>query len=139
MEFFKYHPKKKVLIPLVETKVNAGFPSPAQDYLEQKLDLNEHLVKHPSSTFIIKVNGDSMTGEGIFDRSLLVVDRSLTYKKNSIVIACVDNEFTVKKIDRIKGKYYLISANKDFEPILVDEDNELLVWGIVTWVLNPKY
>ena len=139
LEIYKFDHKKKLLIPFVDTKVNAGFPSPAQDYTEQKLDLNEHLIKHPSSTFIIKVNGSSMTGDGIFDKSLLIVDRSLDYKNNSIVIASINGEFTVKKIEKIKGKYYLVASNKDFEPIPVNEETELLIWGIVTWVLNPKY
>lgn len=139
IEIFKYEPQKKVLIPFLDARVNAGFPSPAQDYIDQKLDLNEHLIKHPSSTFVIKVNGSSMIEEGICDKSLLVVDRSLDYKNNCIVIACINGEFTLKKIDRIKGKYHLISANTNFEPIEINEENELLIWGIVTWVLNPKY
>jgi DNA polymerase V len=138
IEIFKYESKKKVLIPFVDSKVNAGFPSPAQDYIEQKLDLNEHLIKHPSSTFIIKVNGSSMIEEGISDKSLLIVDRSLDHKKNSIALVCINGEFTVKKIDRIKGKYFLIGANKDFDPIAINEETELLIWGIITWVLNPK-
>jgi DNA polymerase V len=139
LEIFRYEAKKKVLVPYIDSKVNAGFPSPAQDYIEQKLDLNEHLIKHPSSTFIIRVNGTSMIDEGICDKSLLIVDRSLDYKKNTIVVASINGEFTVKKIDRIKGKYFLVGANKDFEPIPVNEETELLIWGIVTWVLNPKY
>ena len=138
IEIFKYESKKKILIPFVDSKVNAGFPSPAQDYIEQKLDLNEHLIKHPSSTFIIKVNGSSMIEEGISDKSLLIVDRSLDHKKNSIALVCINGEFTVKKIDRIKGKYFLIGANKDFDPIAINEETELLIWGIITWVLNPK-
>lgn len=138
IEIFKYESKKKVLIPFVDSKVNAGFPSPAQDYIEQKLDLNEHLIKHPSSTFIIKVNGSSMIEEGISDKSLLIVDRSLDHKKNSIALVCINGEFTVKKIDRIKGKYFLIGANKDFDPVAINEETELLIWGIITWVLNPK-
>ncbi|MEO8512777.1 MAG: translesion error-prone DNA polymerase V autoproteolytic subunit [Ignavibacteria bacterium] len=139
IEIYTYDPKKRVLIPFIESKVNAGFPSPAQDYVEQKLDLNEHLIKHPSSTFIIKVKGESMTGEGIDDKSLLIVDKSLDFKTNCICIASINGDFTVKRINKIKGKYYLISANKDFEPIELNEENELLIWGIVTWVLNPKY
>src|SRR5205085_6619185 len=113
LELFKYDSKKKVLIPFVDTKVKAGFPSPAQDYIEQKLDLNEHLIKHPSSTFVIKTDGDSMRDEGINNKCLLLVDRSLDYKNNCIVIACMNGEFTVKKIGKIKGKDYLISANKE--------------------------
>jgi len=139
IQIFKYEAKKKLLIPFVDAKVKAGFPSPAQDYIEQKLDLNEHLIKHPSSTFIIKTDGDSMIEEGINNKCLLIVDRSLDYKKDCIVIASINGEFTVKRIGRIKGKDYLISANKDFAPIEINDETEVLIWGIVTWVLNPKY
>lgn len=139
IKIYRYDAKKRVLIPYIGSKVNAGFPSPAQDYIEQKLDLNEHLIKHPSSTFYIKVFGNSMIDEGITAKSLLVVDRSLDYKKGCIAIACINDEFTVKKIDKIKGSFFLISANKDYDPIAINEETELLIWGIVTWVLNPKY
>ncbi|NOS85586.1 MAG: translesion error-prone DNA polymerase V autoproteolytic subunit [Ignavibacteria bacterium] len=139
LEIYTYNSKKKVLIPFIDLKVNAGFPSPAQDYVEQKLDLNEHLIKHPSSTFIIKAKGESMIGEGIDDKSLLIVDKSLDFKTNSICIASINGDFTIKRIEKIKGKYFLKAANKDFEPIELNEENELLIWGIVTWVLNPKY
>jgi DNA polymerase V len=80
-----------------------------------------------------------MKDEGITSKSLLVVDRSLDYKKGSIVIASLNGEFTVKKIENIKNKLYLVSANKEFDPIPINDETELLIWGIVTWVLNPKY
>ena len=139
IEIYTYEPSKKVLIPFIDSKVNAGFPSPAQDYTEQKLDLNERLIKHPSSTFFIKVKGESMIDEGINDKSLLIVDKSLDFKPNCICIACINGDFTVKRIEKIKGKLYLKSANKNFAPIEINEETELLIWGIVTWVLNPKY
>lgn len=139
IEIYTYEPSKKVLIPFIDSKVNAGFPSPAQDYSEQKLDLNEHLIKHPSSTFFIKVKGESMIDEGINDKSLLIVDKSLDYKPNNICIACINGDFTVKRIEKVKGKFYLKSANNNFAPIEINEETELLIWGIVTWVLNPKY
>src|SRR5690349_13791156 len=139
LEFYTYNSTKRVLIPYFDTKVNAGFPSPAQDYSELTIDLNEHLIQHPASTFIVRVNGDSLKDEGIDNNSILVVDRSEPYKKGAIAIVNIDNEFTIKKIERREGKYYLVGANKTFQPILINEDIELFIWGIVTWVLNPKY
>lgn len=139
LEFYTYNSSKKVLIPYYDVKVNAGFPSPAQDYSELTIDLNEHLIQHPASTFIVRVNGDSLKDEGIDSKSILVVDRSEAYKKGAIAVVNIDNEFTIKKIEKVEGKYYLVGANKAFQPILINEDIELFIWGIVTWVLNPKY
>lgn len=138
LEIYSFDAEKKALVPFINSKVNAGFPSPAMDYLEQKIDLNEILIKHPSSTFIIKVNGDSMIDEGICDKSFLVVDKSLDYKKNNIAIININGDLTVKKIEKQKNKFYIIGANKKFAPIEINEETEVMIWGIVTWVLNPK-
>ncbi len=138
IEIYTYDPKKRVLIPFVNSKVNAGFPSPAMDYLEQKIDLDEILITHPSSTFIIKVNGSSMIDEGICDKSYLIVDKSLNYKKNNIAIININGDLTVKKVEKRGSKFYIVGANKNFAPVEINEETEVMIWGIVTWVLNPK-
>ncbi|MBL8015936.1 MAG: translesion error-prone DNA polymerase V autoproteolytic subunit [Ignavibacteria bacterium] len=139
LKIYRYDSGKKVLVPFIEGKIPAGFPSPAQDYQEDKIDLNEQLIKHPSSTFIIKVIGDSMIEEGICNKSFLIVDRSLEYKKNSIAVVNINGDYTVKKIEKKNNKFFLTGANKNFAPIELNEETEILIFGIVTWVLNPKY
>ncbi len=139
LKIYKYDSGKKLLVPFIEGKIPAGFPSPAQDYQEDKIDLNEQLIKHPASTFIIKVIGDSMIEEGICNKSFLIVDRSLEYKKNSIAVVNINGDYTVKKIEKKNNKFFLAGANKNFAPIELNEETELLIFGIVTWVLNPKY
>ncbi len=99
----------KQKLPLFLSKVRAGFPSPADDYLDRKLDLNEHLIKHPASTFFVKVKGDSMIKAGIHSGDILVVDRSLEPKDKRIVIAIVDGDFTVKRVQKKREKLYLVS------------------------------
>lgn len=125
--------------PFAEFKIPAGFPSPALDYVEHRLDLNEYLNKHPNSTFIIRVKGDSMTGDGIFDEDLLIVDKSLTPSPGNIVIAELNGEFTVKRINDIKGRLHLISSNEKYDPIPVQDENELNVWGVVTYTIHKVY
>lgn len=115
--------------------VPAGFPSPASDYMEEGIDLNKRFVRRPSSTFFFEVEGDSMTGAHIPDGSILIVDKSLTPKNNSIVIAVVDGEFTVKFLVRnIKG-VMLMPANPKYKNIVIEEGMDFSVWGVVTAVI----
>lgn len=123
-------------LPLYLTPVRAGFPSPAEDYLDKKLDLNEHLIKHPSSTFFVKVKGDSMVNAGIRSGDILIVDRSLEPKDKCIAIAILDGEFNVKRILKKGKKLYLMSENEDFKPIEITEDNDFEIWGIVIHVIH---
>jgi len=116
--------------------VKAGFPSPAEDYAEKRIDLNSFLVKHPAATFFIKVKGDSMINAGINEGDMLVVDRSLDAKNNSIVIAFLDGEFTLKRISKIKGEYFLIPENKKYKPIKIDKNKDFEVWGTVIYVIK---
>lgn len=125
-----------ILLPYFENRITAGFPSPAMDYIEEKLDIKEYLIEHPNSTFFVRVNGDSMTGEGINDGDLLVVDKSINGFMGHIVIAEVNGEFTVKKIDMINGKLYLIAANDKFVPIEINETTEFMIWGVVTYSIH---
>ena len=121
-----------VALPLYLSRVCAGFPSPADDYIDQELDLNKHLIKNPLATFIVYAEGDSMTGAGIYSGDVLIVDRSLTPKHNSVVIACIAGELTVKKLIYQEGKPYLVAASPDYPPIEVREGDELIIWGVVT-------
>ena len=123
-------------IKLYTTSISAGFPSPAEDHMDVSLDINEYLVKHPSSTFYIYVKGDSMINSGIFDGDLMIVDRSLEVKSNSIVVAVINGEFTVKKIKKDSGSIYLIPDNKNYKPILLENSMDFQIWGIVTHTIH---
>jgi len=131
--------RKSKPLPLYVSGVYAGFPSPAEDHTDSNLDLNEYLVKHPAATFYIYAKGDSMINSGIYDGDLMVVDRSLVPGQNSIIIAVINGEFTVKKIHRIKNKMYLVPNNKQYKPIEVTSDMDFVIWGIVTHTIHkPK-
>ena len=123
-------------LPLYASKVQAGFPSPADDYLEGKLDLNSHLVKHPAATFFVRVAGDSMTGAGIHEDDILVVDRSLTPAHDKIVIAVVDGDLTVKRLYKKGNTVRLLPENPDYPPIEVTENTDFTIWGVVTSVIH---
>ncbi|ROQ58997.1 SOS response UmuD protein [Rathayibacter sp. PhB152] len=116
--------------------VAAGFPSPAQDYFDGSLDLNDHLIRDKTSTFIVRVSGESMTGAGISDGDELVVDRSLTPTNGSVVIAILDGELTVKRLELGPGGVVLRAENPDYPPILVAELSDLQIWGVVTVCLH---
>jgi|TARA_B100001250_G_C19814348_1_gene797426 DNA polymerase V len=123
-------------LPLYSSKVPAGFPSPADDHMEGKLDLNTHLVKHPTATFFVKASGDSMIGAGIHDGDILVVDRSLEPRQSRIVIAAVDGQLTVKRLKKKGKKIFLVPENKKFRSIELNENNDVKVWGVVTSVIH---
>jgi len=122
--------------PLFEAKVPAGFPSPAADYEEDKLDLNKHLIKNPAATFFVRVTGDSMEGAGIHHGDLLVVDRSLEPTDKKVVIAVINGELTVKRIRIRKSKITLEPENANYAIHQVTEDTEFEVWGVVTSVIH---
>ena len=124
-------------IPFCGESVPAGFPSPADDYLEQGLDLNDFLIKKPSATFIVQASGYSMSGVGIYPKSYLIVDRSLEAKDKDIVIALIENEFTVKRFRRYhNGNVVLMAENRQYDNIKVNDEMNLLIWGVVTSVIN---
>lgn len=118
-------------IPFVDVGISAGFPSPADDFIELTIDLNKHLIKHRDSTFFAKVKGHSMKDAGIFDGDLLVIDKSLAPQDGKIAICQIDGEFTVKRIKIEKDSVWLVAENEAYQPIKVTEENELMIWGIV--------
>ncbi|MGC9362477.1 MAG: LexA family protein [Candidatus Syntrophosphaera sp.] len=126
----------KLSRPVVGQRVPAGFPSPATDYIEGTLDLNEHLIQHPASTFFFRVDGLSMVNAGIFPDDILIVDRSLEPAHNKIIVAVYDGELTVKRLRIEDGNYYLCSENTDYPVICVDQELEFFVWGVVTYVIH---
>jgi DNA polymerase V len=125
-----------VELPIFLESVSAGFPSPAEDYMEGKLDLNKYLIKNPSATFFVRVTGDSMINAGIYSGDILIVDRSLSPKDSSIVIAVIDSELLVKRMQYIKNKIYLSPENPKFEPIEITGEMNFEVWGVVTTVIH---
>jgi DNA polymerase V len=122
--------------PLFESRVPAGFPSPAADYEEDRLDLNRYLIRHPAATFFVRAVGDSMIGAGIHCGDLLVVDRSLEPKDKSVVIAVVDGELTVKRIRIERRKITLEPENESYSARQITEDADFQVWGVVTSVIH---
>lgn len=122
--------------PVFLSRVSAGFPSPADDYTEGPLDLNEHLIKHPAATFFVRVSGDSMRDAGIFPGDLLVVDRALEPANGKVVVAIVDGELTVKRLKKCGNRPYLSPENPAYQPIWIDEGQAFEVWGVVTHVIH---
>ena len=122
-------------LPLFEG-VRAGFPSPAADFIDVSIDLNKHLIKHPSATFYARAKGDSMKDAGIFDGDLLIVDKSIDPADGKIAICYVNGEFTVKRIKKEKDEVWLIPANTAYQPIKMEEGSSLIIWGIVTHVIK---
>lgn len=119
--------------------IKAGFPSPAQDYLDQTLDLNKELIKHPATTFLGKADGDSMKDAGVTDGDILIIDKSLEPKQNAMAVCYIDGEFTVKYIKMDKDVIWLIAANEKYSPIRVTADNDFLIWGFVTYSIKRHY
>lgn len=123
-------------LPVAGSAVKAGFPSPADDFLDAPLDLNRELVHNPASTFFVRVSGDSMAGDGIGDGDLLIVDRAVDPYDGCIAVCYIDGEFTVKRVRLDKGCAWLLPSNPKYRPIRVDAGNEFLVWGIVRHVIK---
>ena len=121
---------------MVSAKVEAGFPSPADDHLERGIDLNEELIRNPAATFMVRVKGDSMTDAGIHSGDVLIVDKSVTPSDRQIVVAMIDGEFTVKRYRKHAGRIFLEAANENFRSIQIGEDQELTIWGAVTYIIH---
>lgn len=133
------HPASTTLelrLPVVTSGISAGFPSPAMDFIDVSIDLNKHLIKHPSSTFYGRVKGHSMKEAGIYDGDLLVIDKSLPPKNNQIAVCYVDGDFTIKRISVHEGYCWLLPENKSYKPIKITSDNDFQIWGVVTYVIK---
>lgn len=123
-------------LPLFLNPVSAGFPSPAEDSVEKKLDLNRHLIQHPTATFFVRVSGRSMLKAGIHSGDLLVVDRSLEPKDQNVVIAVIDGELVVKRFHRKGKQMFLLAENEDYGPLTITEAMDFSIWGVVTTVIH---
>lgn len=128
--------RTKLELPLQNCSVSAGYPTPAEDYVEHRLDLNSYLIAHPAATFFVRASGNSMTGANIHDGDLLIVDRALEANHNDIVIAVVQGEITVKRLHYLREEIALIPENDSYKTIFIDEYSELHIWGVVTNVIH---
>lgn len=144
-----FHEAKQLVIYSVDTStdlqlpymiggVSAGFPSPAEDFLEETIDLNKEVIKNPTSTFYAKVKGVSMIDAGIYPEDILVIDKSLNVEHEDIVVSYIDGEFVLKRInvDKATGKVFLMPENHFYQPIEITEENHFLVWGVVTYIFK---
>jgi len=129
--------RQRVALPLADGRVAAGFPSPADDYVEVGIDLNEQLIRHPSSTFFLRVSGDSMTGAGIHDGDLLVVDRSLDPRPGRVVVAVLDGAFTLKRLMRDQRGLHLEAAHPDYPVLELHHCMDVQIWGVAIHVIHP--
>ena len=127
---------KKFKIPLLNDSVSAGFPSPADDYTEENIDLNEHLISNPFSTFFLRVKGDSMINAGIKDKDLIIVDKSLTAKPGNIVIAMIDGEFTIKRVSIKNDELYLKAENHNYPDFRFKNHIDIQIWGVVIYSIH---
>ena len=132
LEFYTPDFSTALDLPYIDAGIKAGFPSPADDFIELSIDLNKEFVKHKDTTFYARVKGDSMKNAGIFDGDLLIIDKSLEPQNNKIAICQIDGEFTVKRIKIEKDVVWLVAENENYQPIKVTPENEFMIWGIVT-------
>lgn len=136
LKIYSSETEKEIELPLSANGVSAGFPSPADDFMDLKLDLNRELVKNPASTFYARVSGVSMIDEGINDGDLLVIDKSVEPYSGCLAVAYIDGEFTLKRFEDNGDHALLIPANKNYKPIRVDADNDFMIWGVVRYVIK---
>jgi DNA polymerase V len=136
IEIYSAQTDTRLMLPYAEQGISAGFPSPAEDFLDISIDLNKEFIKNPSATFYGRVKGNSMKDAGLENGDLLIIDKSLEPKNGKIAVCFIDGEFTVKRIKIEKKIVWLIAENKDYQPIKVTSENELLIWGIVTTVIK---
>ncbi len=136
IDFYTINTSSVLPLPMIEGGISAGFPSPAQDYIDLKIDLNKELIANPASTFYGRVKGTSMKDAGIEDGDILVIDKSLTPQDGDTAVCFIDGEFTLKYIQIEPDAVYLVPANSKFQPIKVTEDNNFCIWGVVTYSIK---
>lgn len=139
LAIFGLNTSTELALPFVEAGISAGFPSPADDFLELTIDLNKELVKHPSTTFIGRVKGFSMQEADLKNGDLIMIDRSLNPSDGTIAVCVINGEFTIKRIKKGKDCIWLVPENKNYKPIKVTEDDDFSVWGIVTNIIKKVY
>ena len=127
---------ERLKIPLLSDSISAGFPSPADDYTEENIDLNEHLISNPFSTFFLRVKGDSMLNAGIKDKDLIIVDKSLRAKPGNIVIAMIDGEFTIKRLSIKNNELYLKAENPNYPDFRFKNHIDIQIWGVVIYSIH---
>ncbi|WP_269610256.1 LexA family protein [Prochlorococcus marinus] len=125
-----------ILIPLVTETISAGFPSPAEDYIELGIDLNKYLIKNPISTFFLRVSGSSMNNAGIYNNDLLIIDRSINPKSGHIVVALLDGEFTLKRLIKKQDNYYLRADKENYPAINIYEYIDIQIWGVAIYSIH---
>ncbi len=136
LEFYQHSDTDQTELPFIEEGIAAGFPSPADDFKEKRISLDETLIKNKEATFYARVRGDSMIGAGLDNGDLIVIDRSIAPENHKIAVCFIDGEFTVKRL-KIKGDtIVLMPENDDYEPITVTKENTLTIWGVVTYVIK---
>lgn len=138
VEIHKIDVSSTLPLQFADGGIRAGFPSPAQDYMEQAIDLNKELIRHPASTFYGRVVGNSMSGEGIDEGDILVIDKSQELIDGDLAVCFINGEFTVKRVKLEKDYAWLVPSNPDYEPIKVTKDDEFTIWGIVTYTVKKK-
>lgn len=136
IQFFIPDLENQIELPYISSGIKAGFPSPAADFDESKISLDNVLVKNKEATFYAKASGNSMTGAGIDDGDILVIDRSIEPKNNKVSVCFIDGEFTVKRIKIEEEAVFLMPENPNYKPIKVAPENDLIIWGIVTYVIK---
>ncbi|MDD4609890.1 MAG: translesion error-prone DNA polymerase V autoproteolytic subunit [Bacteroidaceae bacterium] len=138
IDLYTVQQEKELLLPMAEESIRAGFPSPAQDYMELSIDLNRELIAHPSSTFLGRVTGDSMVEAGVEAGDILVIDKSLDPQNGDMAVCSIDGEFTLKFIHIQQGVVWLMPANKNYAPIAIEQENDFRVWGVVTYTIKKR-
>lgn len=138
LEIYRAEINTELSLPIADEGIKAGFPSPAQDFMDLAIDLNKELVRHPASTFYGRVRGDSMQDAGVYDGDILIIDKSLEPRNGDMAVCFVDGEFTIKYIKIEKEIVWLTPANDSYSPIKITEDNDFLIWGIVTYSIKKQ-
>ncbi|MDO5036597.1 MAG: translesion error-prone DNA polymerase V autoproteolytic subunit [Porphyromonas sp.] len=136
LDFFTLDPGSELNLPLVDEGIFAGFPSPAEGEMEPGIDLNKELVKHPDTTFLARVVGDSMEDANIYEGDIVVVDRSLELSHNDVAVCCINGEFNIKFVEITEDSLFLVSTNPKYPKIKVDPADDFTVWGVVTYVIH---
>jgi DNA polymerase V len=136
LEFFVPETSKAMKLDLYINTISAGFPSPAEDFLDKKLDLNVTLIRNPSTTFYVRVNGNSMINAGINNGDILIVDRSIEPTEGMVVVAVINNEFFVKRIKRKGKRIFLLPENENFQSLELTEEMDFQIWGVVTYTIH---